>query len=162
MTQAYSFIPKMLYSYFIDILSAHGVWAGLHTVPRKNTWRDWKNRDAVLHYRNLDDCNCTSKNSWCMTTKAQNTTPGGKHGSTVTRVFDYAFCLRLPPKHINQSNSDPREKVKDAGLLTFMWEGQFDKWLSRVSVTIGYSLKRDKEDTRISWASINTGLHLNT
>lgn len=54
-----------------------------------------------------------------MTTKAQNTTPGGKHGSTVTRVFDYAFCLRLPPKHINQSNSDPREKVKDAGLLTF-------------------------------------------
>lgn len=72
---------KLLISYqkcFIPVLLPlrlpHRVWTSPHTLSRKNTWRDWKNRDAVRYYGDLEawDCNRSSKNSWCMTTKAQN------------------------------------------------------------------------------------------
>lgn len=45
------------------------------------------------------------------------------HRKPITRFFDYALCTQThKSKHLN-----PGDLVKDAGLLTFMREGQFDE-----------------------------------
>lgn len=67
----------------------------------------------------------------------QKPVPGVEMGITENHSPD-SLIMPCAHKHINQSNLNPGEWVKDARLLTFMWEGRFDEWLCKVSVLIGY------------------------
>lgn len=52
--------------------------------------------------------------------------PGVEMGITENQSPD-SLIMPCAHKHINQSNLNPGEQVKDARLLTFMREGRFDE-----------------------------------